>query len=274
MQLGDVIQQLEREQFLIAYTPTHIHPARCNSPLKEWCATWNGHADFNAGLVNTQRPAWSSLFYSLWTHRVKQLRGYLLAVAEHRRQPSFDPSVFETVQVIDDTDWDEQIQSTSLFEALPGNWMQLLIAKEAGTLTPFAALLVQLVSRMEEASANFCAVSYIELALLLCKQGDFQIPPASQDTQQPAPLRPICTLFVRPTLSRVVRLIRAAFNLIFETIGLERNRRSGLNRSAAGISFPCDGLLPALTLHEAFKAAKEFTSHRGFRRSSDIARPL
>ena len=270
----------EREQFLIAWTPAHIDPVRCDTPLEEWCAAWNGNADFSASLVNTQRPAsllrtiqQDSDFYSLWTHRLKQLHGYLLAVAEHRHQPSHEPSIFETVQIIDDIDWDEQIQSTSLF-SLPGNWMQLLISKEAGALTPFPALLVQAVSRIEDESANFCAVSYIELALLLCKQGDFQMP-ASQDTQQSAPLRPICTLFVRPTLSRVVHRIRAAFSLLLETTGLERYRRFGLNRSTGGISFPCDGLVlqvPVLTVHGAFEAAKEFTSHRGFRRSA-LSRP-
>lgn len=168
------------------------------------------------------------------------------------------------MQIIDDIDWDEQIQSTSLFEALPGNWMQLLISKEAGALTPFPALLVQAVSRIgkflcRELRSRFYSASRVTFKSLRRKT-----PSSPRLSGQSA-------LFLSGPLYQGW----AAFSLLLETTGLERYRRFGLNRSTGGISFPCDGLVlqvPVLTVHRAFEAAKEFTSHRGFRRSA-LSRP-
>ena len=280
--LREITQQLRPLQFQIAWTPSHIDQASCQDSLEEWQAAWNDNADLNAGFINQQRPAelvellrQDSEFFSYWSNALRLFRRFLLEVADIQQPNRQEVSVFDATPTIDDLDWGEKMHQLTIGEALPGNWKELLFATGSGSKILFAVQLCEQVTQLESGSADFIAISYIELTLLLCQQRGFLIP-AAQDTQDPGRLQSLGSFFTRPTLARVICEVRAAFKLIATVTGVDNFLCHGLSRTIAGIAFSCDGVilrLSTVTLHHAFRLASKFTKGRGFRRASDLARP-
>ena len=50
------VEKLETPCLQILHTPSHLDKALCESPMEEWLATWNEHADTVAVLANLNRP--------------------------------------------------------------------------------------------------------------------------------------------------------------------------------------------------------------------------
>ena len=276
--LTDMATHLSEGQVQAFWIPSHLDEARCDTDYETWIAVWNNKVDHLAVQVNQTR---SSTFWTLtssladhhrsWSDILRTLRKFYLAVAEFRaEQNQQTPEVI----LIDDTDWDLQVEHTSLHEALPLNWLE--VAEQTFCKVPQAYLshVIQVLSAIDEPDEHFLPLSIIEIAFLCLRRPDFCVlHKLGTSVQMVTP----CTLFCRPTFASVVTNLKLAVLFLGSCFSLERYLIHSCDRTNGKILYPTLGVVCRMsnsTLESVRRDVQAFTAGKGFRKAADLAKPL
>ena len=279
-QLAFWLQQCDAEQVTVHWNPSHLDVAKCSQPWEEWVAMWNDVVDRQAVQMNLSRPPhfWALLEASeAWIierrDALRILRRFYHAVAEQRHD---QPEPLDEVIQIPDEDWNARVHDTPFHCALPLNWQTLIGVGTPKLPTAFLVLLSSCTERLETEGQDFIACSFIELALLLLQDGNFQLPSCTGGGDIQALFAPT-GFYTRPTLARVVTLVRRAFRFWADRFDVGEFLVGGLNKSHQLIFHPTDGVLLRLsteTVSFVRKLIVDFTSGRGVRKAADLAKPF
>ena len=279
--LWETMQELAPGQLRVTWIPSHLDPQHCDEGYEQWVAFWNGAADVQAVTCNRTRTPdfWQMVhlateYHQDQTHIIRELRHFYWQIGEETR-PSFSGTDNLPVEIIGETDWDEVVGFESFYSKLPPLWQQTIQYKKKDPPGIFIEDLLQTLCRWDDAEAPFLPLSFIELALLLREDSALRLPQPSV-TRGVQLARP-SDFFSRPTLAKVVDLIRGAFRVLVDHFGLDFYWAHKQNRSHLGIFMPADCIILRVSsghrarLHDLVST---FTAHRGFRKAADLAKPV
>ena len=266
---------LDQGQLEIRWLPSHLALERCETASEEWAVLWNDQADRQAIRSNLDR---SDTFWRLvargqervdtWVPFLRDLRRFHLEVGDHLRTAQTD----EADQVVDDTPWEEVVQHCSLDARLPEAWMSTFQLFKSDRVAEYAHWLLEAIRPLQDESADFLPVSFIELTLYLFEREDFTIPHVREGQDLLiAPRR----LFNRPTLARMVHAVRGAVREVCDFFDLSCYLTRG-PRLESHIFLPCDCLIlrPRPEVRSQLRElTSTFSGGRGIRKTADLARP-
>ena len=280
-QLRDHLDQADPLQIRIRWIPSHLDISACDTSFEEWVACWNDIVDQQAVSMNDHRPP---EFYQMARRAhnyheeqkriMRSLRTFYLNVAEDAQQKL---PTMETLppQCIDDTDWAELVNHCGLTDGLTPLWLQEIDASTVRAPMCFVELLISLLGTLGTGDDPFQPISFVELALLLLEHPDFRLPHlrARGDVQ----LQKNTSFFTRPTLAKVVDLVRCSVKAVCLGFDLSHYLVRGHDRSYLGIFMPVDSVV--LQIGGSYTAQvpqliARFTASRGFRKAADLARPV
>ena len=279
-QLRAIFVQLTPSQLTLTWIPSHLDPSLCDTPFEEWVECWNSVVDTQAVYTNRQGrpPSFNQMlneavsYDETWHDRRTTLQTYYLAVASEQQEVQETPQ--EQV-IIDDTDWSARAGCLSLLDQVPVDWIARVPPVLQKIPKSFIIHILAALERSESPEEDFVPVSFIELAFIFLVQPGFSIPRSQAEDVQS--LYQIDTFFVRPTLAYVVSLIRGALRGIVSLFGLDHMFVARADRSAVCIHFPTEAMLCQVRsniLQELRRKMDLYTHGRGFRRASDLARPI
>ena len=245
-------QQLYGEKWNEPHKPSNWWPPPCESPVEEWRAAWNDVVDFHAGLVNQQRdPGLASLLqqdlacFVLFFKALRDGRQCLLSVADSQAQTASHMPLFDAVISADASDWGCLAQRVTLYN---------------------------LAARSLDAAPSFLRIwltRFVRQAQLLNHLYNLE------DSYVPCQHQADAT-FLFPPYPRTSYLHssrrKAADCEVFDAGHFLCN---GLNRTRAGIAFPCDGLVvqvSTITLREIYGTLNSLRASGARLISAELAR--
>ena len=278
-QVLEEIQNGAAVSIRIIWIPSHLDFQKCESSLEEWISLWNAQADQLATETNRQRSDrflyiqhQEQSYFDEWSPTARQVRDYLLAVAELRTGvPNEHP---ERLQVPFPADWREELGSDSWSQLFPVNWQMRLRATHLTFPCRFYETILGHVLDGEHDSADWKVVSLVELTLWLAQDQHLHFPfwsSSSRDWE----LQDITLRFVRPTLSTLIGLVRKAVEELLALFQISHLYRQGLLCPAAAIAI--DGLplcIPDELHARMLQLVKNFSGGRLIRKAADLAKPI
>ena len=133
-------------------------------------------------------------FYTEKRQDLVAMRTFLLKVAESRLAAAKANATDITGITLDDMDWGAQVEHLNIHNWLPDNWLTLYAPLAGKAFPAFTARLLELAQGIDP-SADFCALSFLELALWLSRQPGFHFP---YEVGGAAQMRPLNMFFTRP----------------------------------------------------------------------------
>eukprot|EP00435_Cladocopium_sp_Y103_P015024 s295_g3.t1 len=277
--LADVFSQTSEGQIDLRWIPSHVDQTLCEPPLEEFLATWNDVVDQHAVQCNRHRGSsfdrlfeMAERYYTTWDTRLRQLRSFYLKVAQLRQEA---PDIIDLTAEHDDLA--ASIFDTSLGDALPVSWQQILRHHEARFTCPceFILFLIQSCIDQEPEQLRFEAVSFVELAMWVVQDLGAQFP-TEKTIDGIWHFLQVSDMLLRPTLAFLTQRIRTAFSEGLTALGLESLICKGFSRQQAGIAIPIDGVY--LSVSSAFSSrlcstASSFFGPRMLRKAADLAKP-
>ena len=277
--LSAIIEEIPENFFQICWVPSHLDDVACTDSFEEWIAHWNGVADDIAVSANEQRgPAFESIrlelcrHFSLWFRRLTMLRDFYIDVSNFSQ---VDDGVVDLTQ--DDADFlQPSAGMICLTEALAVNWQSQLRQACFKFPNEFVLAVFEGICLLEADPEVCMSISFIELTLWLIHAASVPIPVWNPNCKC-WEMRSYFGLFVRPTFASVLHQVKLAVAHGIQVLGLQDFECKGLNRAAAGINIPADGLSVQTSTASAAKLQTltlDFAGSRKIRKSADLARPL
>eukprot|EP00435_Cladocopium_sp_Y103_P037022 s2118_g9.t1 len=247
------------------WVPSHICTSRADDEFEAWLFKWNNIIDDIVTTWNHARPPGfraqhERLEHTLnwWGLRVRQLRTFYFKVAEHQlRSAQSHSSLAEIVEIESD---DECLRSIELIaDQLPLNW-QVSCRQMHGRIPGcFVESFLQWLCAMEQLENQPICISEIELVFALCGDPSFCFP-FQLDGSTNWSMRRLADLFQKPTLAALLRPIQWTLQHLAKLFP------GAIQRTP-----------PKPAIQQILVQAREqlvrFTSSRGVRRASDLARP-
>ncbi|OLP78173.1 Ribonuclease H [Symbiodinium microadriaticum] len=176
-QLAQLLQQLESGFLQIVHIPSHLDPARCESPFEEWVARHNAHADTVAGIANSNRSyAFQQLYMQVINEQlelksiIRALRGIFFRIAAQTLQGKGQA-------VVENQHEAEEIQQVPLpvgvprsettAEAFPLDWRRRCEAIQIDLPVQFIVAVTEFFMEQDGDAAIAFEVSWIEFAFLV-----------------------------------------------------------------------------------------------------------
>ena len=282
--LAALLEQLPASRFQVRHTPSHMDQRLTDSPLEDWLAQHNAHADLLAGLCNRNRPALLTEVHAaaLRYHRrtldiVRALRSIFFAVAGHAAPylgPGPDPQTEDAEALVPSPG--SLPRRLDLEEALPLNWRSLLESVQCGLPQSFLQQLCDFLVSLDTEAEEAYALSWLEFVFLLHQKGSYPYPVCDNHGKW---LDPSALVFSPPEHTVAVRLslVRRAMRPALRCLGLERICISGIDLSDLGVRFALDGVVLGVRNAQLLRArahAGHFVQGRATATKQILARPL
>ena len=282
--LAGFLGQLDSRRFLVRHTPSHLDLSLTESPVEDWLATHNNHADVLAGFANTNRP---QVF--LETHLkafqyfedtlciLKALRAIFFGIAAQQQGAAGHNADGEG----DDHDglpvlpFGAVERRLDLEASLSLNWTEALLSAAPDLPRYFVRGLCNFVFRLDANAEYAYALSWLELVFLLHVSEDCRYPVCDCRGQWIDP----ATLAFPPaehTVAARLALVRRALRPALRCLGLDRLLVQGIDLLSLGVRFPLDGLtigVDTTLLLQARTSLGRFVQGRAGTRSM-LARPI
>ena len=279
--LWHLTQEYEPEQLKVTWIPSHLDAGACTTDYEDWVACWNHVVDRQAVLTNRQRPPhfWQMVdearaHHEVQAQQLRLLRAFYTQIADTTQGAAVGMQQLP-IEVLDDTDWSAHLGDRPLWQQLPCAWTSSLELNSKDPPSAFIELVMDIFARWDTDTLSFSPISFLELALLIKEDPAFRLP--KQSEQGDMQLYRPSEFFSRPTLARVVDLLRRSVRVVVKTFGLDVFLLNKIDRSHLGIRMPVDCMLlridPALT-QQIPSLIDSFTAHRGFRKAADLAKPF
>ena len=263
-ELQTSLAEVEPDGFWVKHVPSHIDINRCESPLEEWVAVHNQHADQVAGIANRNRP------HSLAQVRDRALAHHLRTVRTIRALRSIFCAIAavpaDTAQ--GQAEYVERIVGVSepvvceepLVDQLPVGWMRQLSGQTLKVPQAFIESVWHFILRQDMSSEVKRRVSFLELVFMVHFTHGLVSPAICPRSggwveAQQVPFRP-----ERLNLAVQLKLFRDAAALVLRMCGLRHLMVSGISLVDCGVVRPCDGLVMGVVVSEFFDAREGLSS--------------
>ena len=280
-ELQALLTELQPDFFWVKHVPSHLDARRCDSPLEEWIAQHNQHADRVAGLANCNRPQSfvtvhaQALEHHFSTAKVlRALRALFCAVADTSLGArAAEPEDVERILGVGAPVHCEE----SLADQLPVGWRQQLSVQSMRVPQAFVESVWEFILRHDVSSELKRQVSLLELIFMNIHAGEISFPAVCPHTggwvlAHQVPFRP-----EKLTLAVQLKLFRDAVTSVLRMCGLSHLLVRGVSLVECGVTRPCDCLSIGVDVTELFEARlslSSFAARRPIRTSADLARPV
>ena len=278
--LADVLRQADPDKLFISHVPSHLDPAACDNDFECWVAHGNNAVDRLAVTANRNRSAllmevhdqaktWHS---AMWSMAIS-LRTVYLGIAEQadNRQQTADeesevPDLVAQPQPFPD-------QTDRLSECVALGWRA---QTEASSQVLPAGVVVQIfewILKLDECSAPQCAVSWLELTVLLLSDPDQQVPDLDVSGRWTL-AKPMFPSARGRHLASLLSLIRTVVRRQTRALHLEQFLVGRVELSGLGVFFPIGGLICGVhteQLRDARRRICDIAAARGLRCMSDLS---
>ena len=282
-QIAEQLSGFSWDELDIQHVPSHVLSNLCESPLEEWLANWNRHADELAGRTNLNRPlSLVELHRDALAHHdyvcevLRALRTVYFAIAEQTGAARATQEAIDDLEDVVLNELQACTQGERLHEALPLNWSRCALTSCSELPSYFVQSLCDFLFRVDSSSQGVVQVSWLELLVMLLHEGSVVFP--VQDVISGSWVVP-SNDSLRPPLTFAVQL-RVARGVWKRCLGprlLEEFGVTGLSLVDCGISFPVDGLrigCDGVLLRQARGSISRFVGSRLFRTVGQLARPF
>ena len=277
----ELLAELPQDTFQVRWTPSHLDVALCTTTWEEWLAEWNGVADSIAVQTNQNRSAAFEQLrinvvehYNLWTQRIRNLRRFYFAVAELKN----DQATVIDLTISDTFDWDELGLHMALTDAMPITWQTTLLQELPQLKYPseFVVALFEQVFSLDNASDAFAPVTFLEITIWCVLEQGIQIPFWNPDHLQ-WEVKSYSAAMIKPTLSFLVQVFRFVLKRGIRLLGLDQYLLQGIQKPESGIQIQSEGVAFCTSMHTKQclqDLCQKVAGRRGFRKASDLARPI
>ena len=285
-QLAQLLQQIESGSLHIVHIPSHLDPARCESPFEEWVARNNAHADTVAGMANNNRSyAFQQLYLQVINEQlelksiIRALRGIFFRVAAQTLQEK-GRAVAEDQREAEDT---QQVplpvgvlRSETMAEAFPLDWRRRCEAIQIDLPAQFIIAVTEFFMQQDGDAAVAFEVSWIEFAFLVTVADVLEFPAFHPTAGVWVNARDMA---LRPPLSAAVqiRLLRRALCASLKACAVQVTFLKGCAAVPCGLLMRSPGLLMGVEfglMKKARARLSEFTATRPIRKSCDLSRRI
>ena len=284
--MAQLLQQLEPGSLHIVHIPSHLDPARCESPFEEWVARNNAHADTVAGTANNNRSyAFQQLYLQVINEQlelksiIRALRGIFFRVAAQTLQEK-GRAVAEDQREAEDT---QQVplpvgvlRSETMAEAFPLDWRRRCEAIQIDLPVQFIIAVTEFFMQQDGDAAVAFEVSWIEFAFLVTVADVLEFPAFHPTAGVWVNAR---DMTLRPPLSAAVqiRLLRRALCASLKACAVQVTFLKGCAAVPCGLLMRSPGLLMGVEfglMKKARARLSEFTATRPIRKSCDLSRRI
>ena len=284
-QIEDLLSQTFEDQFVPHWNPSHLADEAMEDAFEDWVRFWNNRADALAGSTNRQRSAdfWrlhhaASLHHEQMSNRWDQLCQFYCKVASRSAETnaeSFEPAGSQSLTHFDFVD-PAQHSFDSLYSS---DWNALI--QDSGWSHPwipgqFVVSICEWISGRVDQTAEVYPLSFLELALLLTREPDFLFPFQTPHSSGMV-MSTLCRRMERPTLTYVLRIVKAVLVSFLDGIGCDDVVFKHHNKVALGVTMPVPGIFVRWTnqcIADGHTVMHEFTATRPIRKANDVARPV
>ena len=284
-QVAQALECIPQGALQIQHAPAHLSLPSCETPFEEWLSLWNGRADLQARLANTNRTTAIAELHCKavkWDEHMTQclraLREVYMAIADCQAKLRYHRE--EEGVGVTDMSLPLSDPQVALSDEMPVGWRQVLRAKTTTLPSWFIEDLVSFVCQQDQDNVDTFSISWLELLFALhLHTGDgkvsFPVYCSVSGSWQDGNNVPFGE--VRLTASVQLRLVRDAMSFALNQLGLSSVLVDGLNCLEIGVHFPlkgfCAGFDPLL-LSKARAGIADWAAARPIRSAADLARPL
>ncbi|CAE6971394.1 Pol [Symbiodinium sp. CCMP2592] len=181
--LRDLLSQVDPRRFLVRHTPSHLDVKLTESPLEDWLAVHNDHADRLAGVANNNRSyAFREVhqqavgYHDNLLRVLLALRAIFFGVAERTQVGALTsgPEDEETVHLPPPGLVVER--PLDLEDTLPVNWVNIVSASNTGLPSSFVRELCSFLFHLDAESDAAYRLSWLELVFVLHCSGQYFYP--------------------------------------------------------------------------------------------------
>eukprot|EP00438_Fugacium_kawagutii_P013644 Skav213117 [mRNA] locus=scaffold107:68285:69931:+ [translate_table: standard] len=261
-----------------SWVPSHLDPAKLESPFEEWLASGNPAADSLAVRWNQERGDYFARLLQqqrTWdeqhTQMMQKLRSFYFAVFDRTK----DTRSREIVVTVESSE-EEMMPLYSFFSVFSTDVESHHFVQTLGFPFSFLHAIISWMRSHEEVGGRLVSVSFLEITFGLLKVDPVLFPfrNPSDGTWQMMDRR---SLFERPTLAHFYGIVQRVFRYLGRHWCSSNPILTDLNRSSLGVTIPLEGLAFQIQpqvcgLVQSFLAI--FTKPRPLRKSCDFARPV
>ncbi|CAE7655752.1 unnamed protein product [Symbiodinium sp. CCMP2456] len=281
--LAGFLGQLDARRFLVRHTPSHLDTSLTESPLEDWLAVHNNHADVLAGFANVNRPQVfldvhqkAVQYYEDTSCILRALRAIFFGIA------ALTPA--GTVGQADGEGDDAEPlipaghateRRLDLEDAIPLNWVEVIRTSKQDLPPYFVRSLCELVFRLDAEAEHAYELSWLELVFILHVL-DIQVFPVCDGLGRWSDPSTLAFPPASQTVAVRLGLVRRALRPALRCLDLERLLVQGIDRLDLGVRFPLDGLIIGVDTSLLLKARTSlgrFVQGRAGTRSM-LARPI
>ena len=242
--------QLEEHQLQVLHTPSHLNDKATESPMEDWQAQHNNHADTVACIANRNRGhSFMAEYDKAWEYFVKMraagraLRSIFLGIAD--RELRGHRSSGQDQDLDDPPEAERPVPGSTqhrFADLLPLTWQQEL--QNAAPTLPWDFLhgFCDFLFRQDTSSSEAYEISWIELLFMLKVEEQLPFPFQRQDGTWAS--SQLCAFSPPPmTVAGQLGVIRRAAKFLFGVLGFRDLLVARLDRTSVGIGFFQDGCL-------------------------------
>ena len=280
--LDGLLDQLPADRFVIHHVPSHLDPAKTESPIEDWLLQGNSHADTLAVFANHNRPQ-----VVLDAH-ARALQYHVTTLEQLRALKALYMGIADITAGRSSAGEGEAEHETSLSAAVPVpaplviedelcvGWRQVVCAHAHPFPPDFVLELCQFLFELDSAAEETFRVSWLELVFILDAESSLVYPVAGTQgkwlSAASLAFRPL-----PPTVAARVSLLRKVMRRALQCLQFQGLLASAIDCSELGVLFRVDGMLlgvaPAV-LAAARSRVRDFCTGRRVTGPAGLARPL
>ena len=271
--LAEALDATNGDKLFFHWVPSHLDARQCESPFEEWLQKWNNIADRVAGSLNSDRSTYAlDLFNQIivrdarWRVRQQGLLQFLVEAGELRAA---------------ELDLVESVHSSCSEGDSPATLNAALAEAEAlqlapGSLPPaFGAEIAAWLTRSSTTERRRICCSFLEFVFIFgfVHVGRFPF----QEAGGRRVMKTVHDLFVRPTISSLVDMVKVALTGLCDQFGVDLVPVSPSVLLGLGVHVPMVGVpmvLDSSHIDHGRRLLLRWTAHRPIRRAADLARPF
>ena len=271
--LSAALDASEVGQFYFHWVPSHLDERHCESPFEDWLRKWNDVADRIAGYMNSNRPSQVLALFErvaaydiCWRHRQEHLLQFIVSAGDLRTTEE------EHIETVISSDTDSGLPPTLTTALVTTGDLQV----EPGRLPPaFYKELVGWLRRSGGPESRRTVCSFLEFVFLYAFVDSGLFP--FEEVGGRRVMRQVQDLFVRPTVTTMVDMVRVALTDLCRQLDVDFVRVPSGVLLGLGIHTPMFGIpidLNPSHLDLGRRLLRRWTSSRPIRRAADLARPF
>ena len=271
--LSAALDASEVGQFYFHWVPSHLDERHCESPFEDWLRKWNDVADRIAGYMNSNRPSQVLALFErvaaydiCWRHRQEHLLQFIVSAGDLRTTEE------EHIETVISSDTDSGLPPTLTTALVTTGDLQV----EPGRLPPaFYKELVGWLRRSGGPESRRTVCSFLEFVFLYAFVDSGLFP--FEEVGGRRVMRQVQDLFVRPTVTTMVDMVRVALTDLCRQLDVDFVRVLSGVLLSLGIHTPMFGIpidLNPSHLDLGRRLLRRWTSSRPIRRAADLARPF